>query len=189
MNKTSLTALAVGVVALVAAGFAVLKPAEVKLGSYTNGGVINGNTFVNYLVQGILGFANNGLSPVINTTTTLTAAQFCAVTNEEIVNTTGTVTVTLPSATSSYLACTGGFGAFGAWNQNLITNISTNTAIIAAGPGMTFKCETQGVGTTTVIGGCTQSQVSIPASTTAQATGYWDTASSSMKVMWGNMWY
>ena len=154
-----------------------------RLGSYTNGGVINGNAQFNNVTLGVTGFTNS-----FSTSTTLTPAQFCATTNEQWINTTALATATLPAATSTYLACTGGFGANGAWQDQFVTNDSTNTVNIVAGTGMTFKCETQGVGTTTVVGGCTSSQISISSGTVVSASGFWDNGSGTMYINWGNEW-
>ena len=159
---------------------------EQKLGSYTNGGVINGNAIVNDFVQGSAGFTNNGLTPQITATTTVTPAQFCNTTNEQIANTTSSITVTLPAATSSYLTCTGGFGQFGSWGPEFVTNDSTNSVTFVPGTGMKFLCETQGLGTTTVVGGCTSSSVVLNATSSAQTNGYWDGSSSTLYITWGN---
>lgn len=155
-------------------------------GFQTEGNIIqNGPNLVAVLNNLILGAA--GFNGPFATSTALTPAQFCATTNQRWLGTSGTATETLPAATSSWLAC--GAGAFGAWNANWVTNDSTNTVNVVAGPGMKFKCESNGVGTTTIVGGCTVSQVSLPASTTVDVNGFWDGASNTMYINWGNMYY
>lgn len=142
-----------------------------------------GSLAANLFDQGI-----NGFNGPFSTSSALTAAQFCSTTNQLWSGTSALATSTLPSATSTYALC-GSNAAFGAWNVNFITNNSTNTVNIVAGPGTTFLCETQGVGTSTIVGGCSTSQVSVLASTTAQAIGYWDGSSSSLYILWGNSWF
>lgn len=144
------------------------------------------NIATNGLIEGASGF-----SQTFNTSTVLTAAQFCSTTNQRFVGgpTSGAVmTSTLPSATSTWQLC-GNAGGFGAWNYNLITNDSTSTINMVAGPGQIFQCETNGVGTTTVVGGCTNSFVSINPSSTVQVTGYWDAGSSTFHMLWGNQFH
>jgi hypothetical protein len=144
-----------------------------------------GTVVTNEVINGAAGF--NG---PFSTSTALTAAQFCGTTNELWANTTAVATATLPSATSTWALCGSG-ASFGSWNNNLITNDSTNTINIVAGAGMAFRCETQGVGTDTYAGGvlCTASQVSLLATSTLQVSGYWDNSSSSMVLMFGNMFH
>lgn len=141
------------------------------------------NIVTNNLIQGSGGFSNT-----FSTSTTLTTSQFCLTTNQRWLNTTALATSTLPAATTTYAACGSSVG-FGAWNDNWITNDSTNTVNIVPGTGMKFKCETNGVGTTTIIGGCSTSLLSMPASTTLQIQGWWDGASSTMYLNVGNMYY
>lgn len=148
----------------------------------TSVNVLNGITTMNESIVG-----NQGFNGPFTTSTTLTPAQFCGTTNEQWLGTSAAATATLPAATSSFVAC--GSPANGAWNGNWITNDSTNTLTVVAGTGMTFKCETQGVGTTTVIGGCTSSQISIPATSTVQVTGFWDAGSSTFYLNFGNMFH
>lgn len=131
----------------------------------------------NDVIQG-----SNGWSITTATGTTLTAGQFCSTTSQLISGTTGTTTTTLPSATSTYALC-GSNVKIGAYSTQLIDNESTNTAAFAAGTGTTFRCETVGNGTTTVTGGCTQSAVSLTATSTAWATGFW-TSSSTQIIVW-----
>lgn len=138
-----------------------------------------GVAVLNDVVQGSFSSTNS-------TSTTLTPAQFCANTNQRWLGTTALATATLPAATSSFAVCG---GSFGAWNLNLVTNDSTNTVDVVAGTGMTFRCETNGVGTTTIIGGCTSSLVAINPTSTVQFMGYWDGASSTMTILVGNEWH
>lgn len=141
------------------------------------------NVITNDLIIGSAGFSNT-----FSTSTTLTVTQFCSTTNQRWLNTTALATSTLPSATATYAGC-GSLVGFGAWNANWITNDSTNTVNIVPGTGMKFKCETNGVGTTTVSGSCTTSLLSMPASTTLQIQGWWDGSSSTMYLNVGNMYY
>lgn len=193
-----------GLVALVALVVALLVPGtgsgtklgnatasfqEADLGFYIGATPIALNTGASYptVFAGDVITAAGGFSSSLATSTTLTPAQFCAVTNQQWNNIPATATDTLPSATSTYVACgSPSFGAINSFNQ--ITNDSTNTLNIVAGTGMTFKCETQGVGTTTVIGGCTSSQVSIPSSSTAVFAGWWE-ASGTMFLDVGNSYH
>lgn len=122
----------------------------------------------------------------ISTSTTITPTQFCQTASQIFQNTTALATETLPAATSTWLAC--GSPAFGAWSTQIIVNNSTNTVNIVAGTGSTFQCETQGVGTTTIVGGCTATQISIPATSTVAVFGYWIT-SSTQYIDWGNMYH
>lgn len=188
----------IGVVAVLALVLSVLpyaapKPVQ-KFGSYEAAGIaivqsfnlagfnlLTGTTAVNSLVQAVYGF-----SAVRSTSTAYTGAQFIATTNEEWLGTSAVATATLPTANAAYLAA--GSPSFGSWESQVITNNSTNTVNEVAGAGMTFKCETNGVGTTTVTGGCAGNILSIPASTTVFVSGYWET-SSTMKLLWGNMFY
>lgn len=125
----------------------------------------------------------NGYGATISTSTTITAAQFCSATSLYYNNLTALVTTTLPAATSSYLAC--GNPAFGGWSTQLLINDSTNTVNFVPGTGQTFRCETNGVGTSTVSGPCTASSVSLLGSSTVTVAGYW-TSSSSQYLIWGN---
>ena len=131
----------------------------------------------------------SGYAPSLATSTTFTGSQLSAITNQVWQNTNAIATATLPAATTTYLA----FG-----NPNLgeqfafqVTNDSTNTINYVAGTNVSFKCETQGVGTDTLASSatCSSSQVSISATSTVGAQIYWDTASSSEVILWGNQWH
>ena len=129
-----------------------------------------------------------GYGAAITTSTTLTAGQFCGTTAILIQGTTANITTTFPAVTSTYPICGGASGAF---QFQLVDDNSTNTATFVPGTGMTFQCETQGVGTTTVIGGCvdgTSGSVTVNATSSVQATGYY-TSSSTFTLMWGNEWH
>lgn len=141
------------------------------------------NLVTNTFTQGASGF-----SQTFATSTTLTGAQFCATTNQRWLNTTAAATATMPAATSSWIAC-GSPAGYGGWQNQWITNDSTNTVTYVAGTGVKFLCETNGVGTTTVLGGCTSSTVAINATSSVQTSGYWDAASSSLYITWGNMFH
>ena len=135
------------------------------------------------VVVGDFVLAANGYGATITTSTALTPTQYCQATVQYYNNLTATVTTTLPSATSTYLAC--GNPSFGAYSPEVIINDSTNTVNFVAGTGDIFRCETNGVGTSTITGGCTSSQVSVLGSTTVQVFGYW-TSSSTNYIEWGN---
>jgi len=130
-------------------------------------------------VQGASGF-----SPTLTTTTALTAVQFCGTTNFYVPALGSSATMTLPSATSTYAVCGG--STYGGWQNQVITNDSTNSVVFAAGTGVTFKCETQGVGTTSVVGGCTASSVTLNATSVAYSSGFWDNSSATLYILWGN---
>lgn len=132
----------------------------------------------------------NGYSQTFSTSSALTAAQFCATSNQEWLSSGAAVeTSTLPAATSTWVAC--GSPALGAINTNFISNEGTSSVNVVAGTGMTFMCETQGVGTTTLATGvqCTSSQVTVNANSNVEVQGFWNTASSSMQIMWGNEYH
>lgn len=169
-----------------------------KLGSYspiTDGGfitqtnpagvnVLTASTVVGNITScGTTGYYN------ATGTATLTAAQFLSVCNFLIATSSANVTTTLPAATTTYLAANS--PAFGGYQVQIITNDSTNTASFVAGTGMTFKCETQAVGTDTLAVGaqCTSTNVTVSPTSTVSAIGYWDNTSSSFVVMWGNQWH
>lgn len=183
---------AVAVVAVVVVAFFGFRSAP-KLGSYYSSvgaifqtdptfvNVLSGLTVVGNLTQGSQGFTTS------TTSTTLTPTQFLAISNYLISNTTANVTTTLPAATSTWAAA--GSPAYGGWQMQFVTNDSTNTATFVPGTGMTFKCETNGVGTTTVTGTCTSTLVTLNATSTVTTFGYWDNASSSFVVVWGNEYH
>lgn len=194
MNKTSVTALVVAAIALVIGVFSF--SSVPKLGSYspvTAGGFVTQTNLAGVNVLTALTVAGNitncGTTGYYNATgtATLTAAQFLSVCNFLIATSSANVTTTFPAATTTYLAANS--PAFGGYQIQMITNDSTNTATFVPGTGMAFKCETQGVGTTTVVGGCTSNLVTLSATSTASAIGYWDNASSSFVIMWGNQWH
>lgn len=147
------------------------------------------NTGANYPTLFTSSIVNSagGFTATISTSTALTAAQFCATANIRFLGSNASVTSTFPSATSTFVAC--GSGALGGWETQLVTNDSTNTVNFVPGAGMTFLCETQGVGTTTVVGGCTSSTVAINSASVVLATGFWDSGSSTMYIMWGNLFH
>ena len=125
-----------------------------------------------------------GFSGVYATSTALTPAQY-AYQNILVNNTTALATGTLPAATTTYASY--GSANFGVPFPTVITNDSTNTFNLVAGTGDTFLCETQGVGTTTVLGGCTASQLSVNPTSTLSLQSYFDAASGTMKILVGNM--
>ena len=184
--KNYLIGAAVAVVAvLLFLGGRYTAPSSVNLGSYYNGGTApNANVpfLVNDMVQGSLGW-----SFTINSSTAFSAGQFCSTGALLVVSSSASVTSTLPAATSTYALC-GQYAGLGAFSQQLIDNESTNTVNVVAGTGTTFRCETQGVGTTSVVGGCTASQVSINPTSTAWVTGFW-TNSSTQVLIFGNEYH
>lgn len=122
-----------------------------------------GTTITNELIQGAGGFS--APSP-ISTSTSLTAAQFCATTAIKVINTPANATLTLPTATSTWLAC--GSPAAGSWSTQVIINDSTNTVSEVAGVGMHL----QNASATTAIAGALLSP-----SSTWTVMGIWDTTS------------
>ena len=164
MNKTSITALVVAIIALVLGGYSLIDHAP-KLGSYVPP------------VQSASGFSQS-----IATSTTLGA--ICATTNIQFLGGPAGVTTTLPTAASTSV-CTSLQNA-GASISGLFVNDSTNTVAFATSTGTSIKCETAGVGTSTVTGGCTSAAFSILASTTVQFTEYFDTVSSTLVFLVGN---
>jgi len=126
--------------------------------------------------------ASAGYSLTVNTSTALTAAQFCGTTHFQVLGTSALATTTLPAATSTYNVC-GANAGLGSYSTQLISNNSTNTANFVAGTGTTFRCADIGVGTTTNSGVCTASQVSLTTSSDVFATGYW-TGTSTQIIVW-----
>lgn len=120
------------------------------VGTYTN---ILGVLLAGDIIQGV-----NGWSQTLTATTTITAANFCSGTSILIANTTGTITVTLPAATTTWVAC--GSPTFGGWSTQLIANESTNTVVVAGGTG-------------TYVRVASGTSLSIAASSTLLASGYW----------------
>lgn len=128
---------------------------------------------------------SSGFTSSFTTSTVISAATFCGPTNTQwtaIINV--SATATLPAATTTYAACNN--PQLGAVVAGQVTNDSTNTVTYVAGTGQNFKCETQGVGTSTVVGGCTSSTFAVPSSTTVLFSSYFDTASSVQKITVGN---
>lgn len=115
--------------------------------------VLSGTTVVNNLVQGSAGFTQT-----ISTSTTITPAQFCSGTSILVSGTTATITITFPSASTTYATC----GATtGSWSDQKIVNNSTNTVAEVAGTGMTIR--------NAIISSTTTTQ-----SATLAATSTWD---------------
>lgn len=129
--------------------------------SLSNVNVITGTTVTNDLIQGSAGFALT-----LSTSTALTAAQFCAATSIRVVGTPAAMTLTLPAATSSWLAC--GSPNAGSWSTEIIVNDSTNTVTIAGGTGVSLRNGSS----STAIASNVLNQTS-----TMIATGIWDTTS------------
>ena len=123
-----------------------------------------------------------GFSVAYTTSTALTGAQFCYQ-NQLWSGTSALATDTLPAATTTFASCGANLGAL---LPGFLTNDSTNTVDVVAGSGDVFLCETQGVGTSTVVGGCTASQLSVLASSTVSFQSYYDTSSSTLKIVVGN---
>lgn len=195
MNKKSGILLAIVAVAVVIAGFSFSSFSH-RLGSYspiTDGGFITQTNPAGFNVLTALTVAGNitscGTTGYFTTTSTqtLTAGQFLSICNDLITGTSANVTTTFPAATTTY--ATAGSPAFGGYQLQIVTNNSTNTATFVPGTGMTFRCETNGVGTTTVIGGCASTLVTLNPTSTVLAYGYWDTASSSFVILWGNEYH
>jgi hypothetical protein len=132
-------------------------------------------------VQSAQGFIHS-----LSTSTAIASTDFCSSANVQWLGTTAVATATLPAATSTFVACPTLSNNLGASNQGLIVNDSTNTVDYAVGTGDTVKCETNGVGTSTVTGGCTSSAFSILASTTVAYSVYFDSSSSTFIMTIGN---
>lgn len=164
MNKYLIGGIAV--VAVIAAFFVGQAYAPVKLGSYIPP------------VQSAGGFTAS-----LTTSTAYTLA--CNPTNIDWVSTTAAATGTLAAATTTFAACPN-LANPGTSVSGLIVNDSTNTVAYAVGAGVTVKCETSGVGTSTVSGGCTGTTFSILASTTIQYNAFFDGSSSTLVLTVGN---
>lgn len=119
--------------------------------------VIGGTLVANNFIQGSAGW-----SQTISATTTLTAPQFCSAASVLVKNTTGSITITLPAATTTYVTC--GSSLFGTWSTQLIANESSNTVSFVGGTGTTIRTAS---GTTASLG----------ASSTMLVSGYWLTSS------------
>lgn len=125
---------------------------------------------------------SSGFSTPYTTSTALTGSQFCY--QNQLWSGTGALaTDTLPSATTTYASCGANFGVL---IPGFLTNDSTNTVAVVAGTGDVFLCETQGVGTSTVVGGCSASALSVLASSTISFQSYFDTSSGTLKIVVGN---
>lgn len=143
---------------------------EQKLGTYTPN-----------LPSYLPGFTNS-----FSTSTALSASTFCANNqNMQFVGQSAVATGTLAAATTSYVACNN--PNFGTAVNGQITNDGTSSVNLVAGTGDSFLCETSGVGTTTVQGTCTASTVSLNATSTLFYTSYFDSSSSTLKVVIQNM--
>ena len=124
----------------------------------------NGNLSINDLQQGILGYVT------LTTSTVLTPAQLCAATAIRVANTLANATITIAAATSTWAVC--GINP-GQWSVSRVINDSTNTVSVVAGTGDTFQYVTTGMGTTTYSG----TNGIVPATSTMEITGQWDTSS------------
>lgn len=167
MNKTLI---GVGIVVIALGAFfggRALAP-EVKLGSYIPP------------VQSASGFSQS-----ISVSSTLGATSFCEPTNIQFLGSTGATTSTLPAATSTYASCAN-LVNFGASVNGSIVNDSTNTANFTVGTGDVVKCETNGVGTSTVSGTCTATGFQILASSTINYFTFFDSTSSIEIFLVGN---
>lgn len=128
-------------------------------------------------------FSAQGYSTTTTASATFTAAQFCQGSNIDIpVTVTAGITITLPAATSTYLAC--GSPALGAGSTQYIVNESSNTVTIAtttgvvqAGTGMRFLIASTTPGTGTSGQGTLQFPIIIPASTTLKEDGIYTSTS------------
>lgn len=103
-------------------------------GALTSSGLFaaSGITLVNNLVNAYLGYSQS-FSTAVNTAFTVTPQQFCNGTSILIpLGNTTTVTVTLPNASTTFLAC----GAVaGGYSQQLITNLSSFAVTFATSTG------------------------------------------------------
>ena len=83
--------------------------------------VLNGTTITNNLVQGSAGYSLT-LSTAVNTSFTLTPAQFCSGTSVLLPpSNTTTITLTIPAASTTAITCG---AAVGSWSQQIIENDS-----------------------------------------------------------------
>lgn len=129
--------------------------------------IMLGTSILNNVVLYGAGFSN-----IITTSTTLTPAQFCASTDLQVTGTTGTITITVPAATSTFAACNGVVGGMG---LQTIVNDSTNTVLLAGGTGVTYKYQTLGVGSTTY---AIATSTGVSSSSVVSIDGIYDTSSS-----------
>ena len=158
-------------VGLIFAGYALAPKANPTLGGY------------NPPVQSYAGFLHT-----FSTSTVLATTDFCGNANTEWLNESGSAaTGTVPAATSTYAACSA-LNNLGASVSGNIMNESTNTVAYLGGTGVTFKCETTGVGTSTVAPGgtCTATGFTLLASSTVNYQVFFDTSSSSLIFLVGN---
>lgn len=169
MNKTTLvTSAVIAVILSVGISYVIAPKSSPSLGSYTPP------------VQSASGFSQS-----LSASSTLAATSFCDPTNIQFLGSNAVTTSTLPAATSTYASCPNSVN-FGASVGGLIVNDSTNTANFAVGTGDVVKCETNGVGTSTVSGTCTASAFQILASTTVSYQMFFDSSSSTLVFLVGN---
>ena len=166
INKTSISALVIAVLAVVIGGVALFHNSQQTLDGYVP------NT------QSPAGFIHS-----LSTSTNLATTDFCSSANTQWLGTTAAVTGTVPAATSTFAQCGFFFGESIAGN---IMNDSTNTVTYQGGTGDVFKCETQGAGTSTVQGTCTATGFTILASSTVNYQIFFDSSSSSLVFLVGN---
>lgn len=144
-----------------------------KLGSYYSSiGAITQtdptltNVLLGTTIFGNTNFGANGYTTSTATSTSISAAAFCATTGILIqTSTTAAITLTLPSAASAYTAC--GSPAAGAWSDQKIVNDSAFTVTITPGSGMSQR-QTVGASSTLTMAG----------TSTMDVWGIWDSASS-----------
>ena len=127
-----------------------------------------------------------GFTQVLSTSTAYTLA--CNPTNIEWLGTAALATGTINAATSTFLACPNINNIGASVNGNKIVNDSTNTVAYQGGTGVVFKCETQGVGTSTLGPGgtCTATGFTLLASSTLDMSYLFDGASTTLVVDVGN---
>ena len=169
MNKSTVTAIALSVVAVAFAGYSFFFPAtSVRLGSYVPP------------VQSAGGFTQS-----LSTSTAYTLA--CTPTNTQWLGTSALATGTLAAATTTFQACPN-LNNLGTSVTGKIINDSTNTVAYVLGTGDVFKCETQAVGTSTIGAGgtCTASTFTLLASSTVDISYLFDSSSSSLVIDVGN---
>ena len=174
MNKASISALVVAVLALVIGGAAFVLPHNSKIvGSY----IPIGPQF------------SSGFTQVISTSSVLSTATFCNPSNVQYLGSAAAVTSTMPAATTTFAAC-GAVQNFGAQVLSTFTNDSTNTVALIPGTGVTIKCPSAGGTTSTLSAGiCASNLLTIAPSTTVQYGIYFDTNSSTLKVFIDNISY
>ncbi len=153
---------------LLFAGYSLAPKSEVKLGSY------------NPPVQSAGGFAAS-----YSTSTAYTLP--CSAQNIQWLGTAALATVTINAATTTFAACPN-LANLGTSVLGKIVNDSTNTVAYVGGTGVSFKCETQAAGTSTVGAGgtCTSSTFTILASSTLDYSYLFDAQSSTLILDVGN---